>query len=193
MQHLIIGFSCISLQAGEIPFSMSFTLILLLLYQPGRKIQNSGFLLSFVTHSTDEILPGWRISAQASWSCKSHSRHCTDVCQKEYQPLPHSAEPLWVLWKEPLLRNCTAQWSVKKSVKMRKTQYIAIYSNIVTHHPQRLEIKMTLPHLFHLWGLTCPSGRNKLLILIQTVACCSKIAAVPPGLNSFLCKKQTNK
>lgn len=156
MQHLVIGFSCISLQPGEIPFCMSFMVIILLLYQPGRKIQNSGFLLSFVTQSTDEILPQWRISAQTSWSCKSHSRHCTDVCQKEYQPLPHSAEPLWVLRKEPLLRNCTARWSVKKGVKMRKTQYIAIYSNVVIHHPQRLEIKITLPHLFYLWGLIVP-------------------------------------
>lgn len=139
------------------------------------KFRTVVFLLSFVTPSADEILPGWRISAQASWSCKSHSRHCTDVCQKEYQPLPHSAEPLRVLWKEHLLRNCTTQSSGKKGVKMRKTQYIAIYSNTVIHHSQRFEIKMTLLHLFHRWHLTCPSGRDKLLIVIQTVAYCSKI------------------
>lgn len=106
-----------------------------------------------VTHITDENLPVWRISAQASWSCKSHSRHCTDVCQKEYQPLSHSAEPLWVLWKKPLLRNCTAQQSVKKGVKIGETQYIAIYSNVVIHHSQRVKIKMSLLHLCHLWGL----------------------------------------
>lgn len=51
---------------------------------------------------------------------------------------------------------------------MRKTQYIAIYSNMVIQHPQGLEIKMTLLHLFHLWGPIYPSGRKTLLILIQS-------------------------
>lgn len=112
--------------------------------------ENSGWRFSCLVCNTQYRLNPARV--QASWSYKSHNRHCTDVCQKEYQPLLHSAEPLWALWKKPLLRNCTAQWSVKKGVKMRKPQYIFLYSNMVIHHLQRLEIKMTLLHLFHLGG-----------------------------------------
>lgn len=128
----MIGFSCVSLQTGEIPFHMSFMLIVLLLYQPGRKIKDSGFLLSFATHSADEILPGWSISAQTSWNCKSHRRHCVDVCRKEYQLLPHSAELLWVLVKGTSPEKL---YSRMKCFKKRcKNEENSIYCHLFKHY-----------------------------------------------------------